>query len=643
MMICDICQESFKNKFSLDRHLERRVCTKDLCQYPELLSSADNDAIQIIENLQQQAMKIKAAQRMGTFVEKLYPLVFVDKRKVSRKNDFSKIQHLLPVDNSEFLLEKMIHDSLQPVRLLKNIKVQLGNEVIDLSQYTFPTNMDLFIVKDYIHFAEITMKDGGLDIPQSKIPAPYVPDPHFIRDESIAPKIQKPSQCDKVFEKMFGKKASDQADENAEMEWSFAYAEMNTSGAANDAVGMEDESSGDDLPAEIVNSGEELPDERGNSRDDDIGSPGDPNGPDDSGGPGSPGDPDGSGGPGSSGGSDDPSEPEDAGGPPNPGRNAGPIGNCWTDYSDYILRIRGRTGHGSGTSSTYVGLGPLGPSYRNLTTQQVRNRLVTANSKVHHYVNIGHLPEIMTSQELKYNCGVSAEGFMYHLQHLRPPLTRQRIFSEGAKITLFLEKLKHNEPFDRLAFLRNVSKTTVWEIFWSHAIQQYRLDDAIPHRNCGIRGQPNYTEVLQRSVCTSEYMNAIFQHAMPDGNELVILALDATYEYSPKISSPGAQRRTYCQHKNNHNLKVAILVDHEGDILYYSPVSGSAPSCSDACLTVDQLEMENDSTIARSLDSLIRPPIESNLSCFTFVDLGYTHPRGNRGQTTTLHHQIYNR
>ena len=154
-MNCDICQESFKNKFTLERHLERRICTKDLCKFPELLSSADKDALQVIENLPSPSLKIKAAQRMGTFVEKLYPLVFMDKRKVSRKNDFSKIQHLFPVDNSEFLLEKLIHDSLQPVRLLKNVKVQLGDEVIDLSQYTFPTNMDLFAVHDYKHFGSI--------------------------------------------------------------------------------------------------------------------------------------------------------------------------------------------------------------------------------------------------------------------------------------------------------------------------------------------------------------------------------------------------------------------------------------------------------------------------------------------------------
>ena len=636
--VCDICKENFTKKSSLDRHLDRGVCTKDLCKFPELLSSADKVALEVIEALPTPSLKIKAAQRMGTFVTKVYPMVFMDKRKVSRKNTLSKIEHLFPAD-SEFLLEKLILDSSQPVRLLKNVKVLIDEETIDLSQYTIPINLERFTVKSYGHFAEVTLK---ADVIQPiKIPIPYVADPHFIRIE--APKVQKPHQDDKVFGKIFGKDASDDyesdngdenEDENAEMQFSFAYAEMNPSGAENDAVAMASDSSGDELPMEGGNSG----DDGTGGGPIGPGSPGDSNGPDGPGGSDDPSEPDGSGDPGSPGGSNVPS---DSDGPPSPGRNTG--GNCWNDYADRIFRIRGRTGHGSGNSARYVGLGPLGPSYRNLTTQQVRNRLVTANNKVHHYVNIGHLPEIMTSQELKYNCGVWYDGFYHHLDNFCPPLTRERIFSQGGKLTLYLEKLKHNEPFDRLAFLRNVSKTTVWEIFWSHAIQQYRLDDAIPHRNCGIRGQPNYTEVLQRSVCTSEYMNAIFQHAMPDGNELVILALDATYEYSPKISSPGAQRRTYCQHKNNHNLKVAILVDHEGDILYYSPVSGSAPSCSDACLTVDQLEMENDSTIARSLDSLIRPPIESNLSCFTFVDLGYTHPRGNRGQTTTLHHQIYNR
>ena len=627
--VCDICKENFTKKSSLDRHLDRGVCTKDLCKFPELLSSADKVALEVIEALPTPSLKIKAAQRMGTFVTKVYPMVFMDKRKVSRKNILSKIEHLFPAD-SEFLLEKLILDSSQPVRLLKNIKVLIDEETIDLSQYTIPINLERFTVKSYGHFAEVTLK---ADVIQPiKIPIPYVADPHFIRIE--APKVQKPNQDDKVFKKIFGKNASDDCesengDENDEMQWSFAHAE-NPSGVENDAVATASESSGDELPMEGDNSGRD-------------GTGGDPIGPDPSGSPGSPGgsddpsEPDGSGSSGSpGGGSDDPNEPDR---PSSPRQNDG--GNCWTDYAMHIIGIRQDIRHGS--NARYVGLGPLGPSHRNLKTQQVRNRLVTANNKVHHYVNIGHLPEIMTSQELKYNCGVWYDGFFHHLDNYCPPLTRERIFSQGGKLTLYLEKLKHNEPFDRLAFLRNVCKRTVWEIFWSHAIQQYRLDDAIPHRNCGIRGQPNYTEVLQRSVCTSEYMNAIFQHAMPDGNELVILALDATYEYSPKISSPGAQRRTYCQHKNNHNLKVAILVDHEGDILYYSPVSGSAPSCSDACLTVDQLEMENDSTIARSLDSLIRPPIESNLSCFTFVDLGYTHPRGNRGQNTTLHDQIYNR
>ena len=136
--------------------MERGVCTKDLCKFPELLSSADKVALEVIEALPTPSLKIKAAQRMGTFVTKVYPMVFVDKRKVSRKNTLSKIEHLFPAD-SEFLLEKLILDSSQPVRLLKNIKVLIDEETIDLSQYTIPINLERFTVKNYGHLKKHTI------------------------------------------------------------------------------------------------------------------------------------------------------------------------------------------------------------------------------------------------------------------------------------------------------------------------------------------------------------------------------------------------------------------------------------------------------------------------------------------------------
>ena len=139
---CPFCSASFSAKVALNKHVRTKICTKLMCTYPEVLKFETDDKTggEIINAIQDFRLRFLCAQRLGLIVEKLFPLLFVPKRKRQKKSPLDGFADVFAQEESDNLLEKILMDGRnQPIRLLKNISFKTNGTIFATDH---PTGME---------------------------------------------------------------------------------------------------------------------------------------------------------------------------------------------------------------------------------------------------------------------------------------------------------------------------------------------------------------------------------------------------------------------------------------------------------------------------------------------------------------------
>ena len=521
-MNCAFCRQGVVNQSSLTRHL--RYYCKPLC--PSTAVSTDEGANEIIESLTLARLKWKCAQKLGVVVPKLYPLVFTPKRKRQNSDVLVELSDILPIENSEFLLEKiLLEENIEEIALLKSIKIEHEGTTYDLSPFAIPDNGEKFTLTNYEHFVEVKLANRESSLRRLRL---------------------------------------DNNSDDSDMELSDH--DDNPQNPANPVVPENQPHQNPQLP--VVQN--EITEEEKNA---------------------------------------------------------------------YINDIRGYREKGK----SYEGLGKYAcdklPKFK-----VIFEDLVTANSRLQQYLSLFHFPEIMHEKEMKYLLGCGMKNFVHHLQNYSSKITRQRVFNELSKTVLYMLKMRHNPPLDYLAAQFNVSKETARTIFWQEVMSHLKNEKDVPFKPINYQRDPSHLDVLNENVCTSEFLLGIFEHIIPQGKKLVLLAGDHTYFYSGKFIDSHAQRSTFCEYKYSHCTKTMLIVTYTGKILLCSPSSGSiTPRSGDGNLISATIEYElTDPRLAPHVSDLIRPPPDSDFVVVTAFDLGYTVQRASGDVVLNLEEFLYN-
>ena len=557
MYPCKVCGKSFLYSSSLTKHGRHCGPSREVhVVHPtSITSNASN--LEIIEAIADQRLKWKCAQRLGTFCEKLFPLVFIpDNVDVE---PFKDILSCLPsTQQSEDILEGILAaEKAEPIILNKNISLLLNGKMHNLTSFSIPLSQKFKVIQ---HVSYVTVE----------------------------------------------------LQNNQEIEF---IAEGNPSDHED---GGEDEPMGAPPPAP--------------GPDDDDGE--DPS--DDEGGPPPPPPP--------------PPPPGGDGGPPDGNddghdENGNPAANP-PNYFDQVAAMRSGQGLGRGNQTNdYPGrIGQGGLSYAFTTYSAARNRMLFGSKTVHQYANLLHIPQIMTDAELNRLTGYTRQTFAQYQTDIPCVTVRERKLSKEAVLLLYFEKLRHNNSFDTMGVHRNMDEMAVIRQFNKCLAAQYLHDQSVPLRNNPVAFEMRpVNDILREHATDSDYVRGIFGTIVPNGNDIVLLNVDATYGYSPKFESPRAQNRTYCAFKKNHNLKTNVVTDHMGKVIAYSPMMGSmTPDLGDGNMETFMLQLELDGKVKDTLNAMLRPT-DPTLSVFSFHDFGYvnTTNANDRGTNLTMHDYMY--
>ena len=71
---CRFCEKEFSNIRNLTRHLNQQNCNS--LSFPSKVNQSDTEALEIVNSITDPRLRFLCAQRLGIFIECLYPLVF---------------------------------------------------------------------------------------------------------------------------------------------------------------------------------------------------------------------------------------------------------------------------------------------------------------------------------------------------------------------------------------------------------------------------------------------------------------------------------------------------------------------------------------------------------------------------------------